>query len=140
MVRGTLVQPEKKNYGRLSRRSIDFLQEKRQEEAEILANEIKDGCEKCTRKCSEYIYQILKTRKFIFSIGAKENSKYAPIPCKNPTEKIAKLTNDVAVNRQNDRNDFHVINPRITLLKASTGCALKNGIVPGNRPPAVLSR
>ena len=44
MVRGTLVQPEKKNYGRLSRRSIDFLQEKRQEEAEILANEIKDGC------------------------------------------------------------------------------------------------
>ena len=39
---------------------------------------------------------------------SKENSKYAPIPCNNPTEKIAKLTNDVAVNKQNGRKDFHV--------------------------------
>ena len=38
---------------------------------------------------------------------SKENSKYAPIPCNNPTEKIAKLTNDVAVNKQNGRKDFH---------------------------------
>ena len=39
---------------------------------------------------------------------SKENSKYAPIPCNNPTEKIAKLTNDVAVNKQNNRKDFHI--------------------------------
>ena len=43
-----------------------------------------------------------------FSMFSKENSKYAPIPCNNPTEKIAKLTNDVAVNKQNDRKDFQV--------------------------------
>ena len=43
-----------------------------------------------------------------FSMFSKENSKYAPIPCNNPTEKIAKLTNDVAVNKQNDRKDIHV--------------------------------